>query len=138
MENRFKNWQYPKIEEGKFTKYNWLVQNKSGLKLGKYTDIGALSYINAKNGVIIEDNVQIGGGCKIYSQDTIGEKKGKVILKNNCKIGANSVILPNVTMGENSIVAAGSIVKYGTIISPNEVWAGSPAKKIKDLTRDNS
>lgn len=133
MEDRFKNWQYPEIEEGKFTKYNWLVQNKDGLKLGKYTDIGALSYINAKNGVVIEDNVQIGGGCKIYSQDTIGDKQGKVVLKNNCKIGANSVILPNVIVGENSIIAAGSVVKYGTVIPKNEIWAGSPAKKIRKI-----
>jgi len=133
MENRFKNWQYPEIEDGKLNKYNWIVQNKKGFKLGRYTDIGALSYINAKNKVIIEDNVQIGGGCKIYSQDTIGNKEGRVILKNNCKVGANSVILPNTAVGENSIVAAGSVVKFGTIIPPNEIWGGSPAKKIKNI-----
>ena len=133
MEDRFKNWQYPEIEEGKFTKYNWIVQNKEGLKLGKYTDIGALCYINAKNEVLIEEGVQIGGGCKIYSQDTIGSKEGKIILKKNSKIGANSVLLPNVTVGENSIIAAGSVVKFGTIIPANEIWAGSPARKIRDI-----
>lgn len=133
MKNRFKNWEYPKIEEGKLTKYNWLVQHKENLKLGKKTDIGAFCYINAKEGVIIEDDVQIGAGAKIYSIDTIGNKKGKVILKKNCKIGANSVILPNTIVGENSIIGACSVLKYGTNVPANEIWAGAPAKKLREL-----
>jgi len=128
--DRFKNWKKPKIEEGKLTKYNWLVQHKNNLKLGYKTDVGALTYINAKYGVIIESFVQIGAGVKIYSVDTISNKKGKVILKKNCKIGANSVILPNTEIGENSLLGACSVLKYGTNIPPNEIWAGTPAKKI--------
>jgi len=54
MKNRFDHWEYPEIEEGKLTKYNWMVQNKQGLKLGYKTDIGAFTYINAKKGVDIE------------------------------------------------------------------------------------
>jgi len=133
MENRFKNWEYPEIEEGKLTKYNWMVQNKQGLELGKYTDIGAFSYINAKNKVVIEDNVQIGAGVKIYSVDTIGNKKGRIILKKNCKIGANSVILPNTIVGENSIIGACSVIRYGANIPANEIWVGVPAKKLREL-----
>lgn len=133
MGERFKNWKPPKIEEGKLTKYNWLVQNKKNLKLGYKTDIGAFTYINAKEGVIIEDYVQIGGGVKIYSLDTISNKKGKVILKKNCKIGANSVILPNTIVGENSVVGACSVVKHGTNIPANEIWAGVPAEKIGEI-----
>ncbi len=81
MEKRFRNWEYPRIEEGKLTKYNWLVQHKENLKLGYKTDIGAFTYINAKNGVIIEDYVQIGSHCSIYSVSTIDNKEGTVILK---------------------------------------------------------
>lgn len=130
MKKRFKNWKKPAIKEGKLTKYNWLVKNKKNLKLGNKTDIGAFTYINAHSGIIIEDYVQIGGGSKIYSIDTISNKKGKIILKKNCKIGANSVVLPNIIVGENSIVGACSVVKYGTNIPKNEIWAGTPAKKI--------
>ena len=75
---RFKNWKYPEIEEGKLTKYNWLVQHKDKLKLGYKTDIGAFTYINAKNGVIIEDYVQIGSHCSIYSVSTIDNKEAKL------------------------------------------------------------
>lgn len=133
MAERFKKWKYPKIEEGKLTKWNWLVQNKKNLKLGYKTDIGAFTYINAKNGVIIEDYAQIGGGVKIYSVDTISDKEGKVILEKNCKIGANSVILPNTVVGENSIVGAFSVLKYGTNIPSNEIWVGIPAKKTGEI-----
>jgi len=130
MKKRFKNWKKPKIQEGKLTKWNWMVQHKKNLKLGKNVDIGAFTYINAKNGVVIEDYVQIGGGVKIYSLDTISNTEGKVILKKNSKIGANSVILPNTVIGENSVIGACSVIRYGTNIPANEIWAGAPAKKI--------
>lgn len=133
MEERFKNWKHPKIIDGKPTRYSWIVQNKEGLKLGRYTDIGAFAYINAKAGVAIENNVQIGGGVKIYSINTIDKTRGRVILKKNCKIGANSVILPDVVVGENSIVGALSLVKSRTRILANEVWVGRPAKKIGEI-----
>ena len=133
MENRFKNWKYPKIEEGKLTKYNWFVQNKKGLKLGNKTDIGAFTYINAKNGVIIEDNVQIGSHCSIYSVSTIDGKKGQVTLKKNCKIGAQSVIMPGITIGENSIIGAFSFVNKD--IPANVVAFGIPVKVIKKIKK---
>ena len=126
MDNRFENWEFPEIKEGELTKYNWMVYHKDNLELGKKTDIGAFSFINAKHGVVIEDEVQIGGGVKIYSESTIDNKQGKVILKKNCKIGANSVILPGVTIGENSIIGAFSLVNQD--IPANAVAYGIPAK----------
>jgi len=129
-ENRFKDWKYPDIEEGKLTRYNWLVQHKDKLKLGYKTDIGAFTYINAKNGVIIEDYVQIGSHCSIYSVSTIDNKEGEVILKKNCKIGSHSVIMPGVTVGENSIIGAFSFVNRD--IPDNTVAVGVPAKVIKE------
>ena len=131
MKERFKEWQYPKIEEGKLTKYNWMVQNKDGLKLGYKTDIGAFTYINAKNGVIIEDFVQIGSHCSLYSISTIDNKEGKIILKKNCKIGSHSVIMPGVTIGENAIIGAFSFVNKD--IPNNVLVAGVPIKIIKKI-----
>jgi acetyltransferase-like isoleucine patch superfamily enzyme len=129
--NRFVNWQYPEIEEGKPTKYNWVVQNKEGLELGFATDIGAFSYINAKYGVVIEDEVQIGSHCSLYSLSTIDNKQGRVTLKKNCKIGSHSTILPNVTVGENSIIGAHSLVLCD--IPDNVVAFGVPAKVIRGI-----
>lgn len=130
MANRFADWQPPKIAEGKLTKWHWLVRHKKNLKLGKNTDIGAFTFINAKYGVVIEDEAQIGSHCSIYSVSTIDNKKGRVILKKNCKIGSHSVVMPDVTIGENSIVGAFSFVNKN--IPPNVVAFGVPVKIIKN------
>lgn len=131
---RFRNWQYPKIEEGKLTKYNWLVQHKDKLRLGHETDIGAFTYINAKKSVIIEDYVQIGAHCAIYSISTIDNKEGTVILKKNCKIGSHSVVMPGVTVGENSIIGAFSFVNKE--IPSNVIAAGIPVRIMKKIETD--
>ena len=131
MGDRFKNWQKPKIKHGKLTAWNWLVYYPDNLKLGKKIDIGAFSYINAKNGIIMEDDVQIGSHCSLYTISTIDNKEGKIILKKNCKIGSHSTIMPGVTIGENSIVGAHSLIKND--IPANVVAFGCPAKIIKKI-----
>ena len=133
MKNRFKNWQQPKIKEGKLTKWNWMVQHKKNLKLGEKTDIGAFTYINAEYGVVIEDGVQIGSHCSIYSISTIDGKRGKVVLKKNCKIGSHSIIMPGVTIGENSIIGAFSFVNKD--IPNNVVAVGISAKVMSKIKK---
>jgi len=128
-DNRFEKWEYPEIVEGKPTKYNWVVQSKQNFKLGYKTDIGAFTYINAKHGVIIEDFVQIGSHCSIHSLSTIDNKRGRVILRKNCRLGAHSVVLAGVTIGENAIIGACSLVNKD--IPDNVVAFGVPAKIIK-------
>lgn len=126
--NRFAKWQYPVIKEGKPTKYNWLVQNVENLQLGYKTDIGAFTYINAKYGVIIEDDVQIGSHCSIYSVSTIDNKQGKVHLKKNCRLGSHSIVMPGVTIGENAVVGAFSFVAHD--VPFGETWIGVPARPV--------
>ncbi len=109
-EDRFTDWKYPEIEDGKLTKYHWVVQHKDNLTLGYKTDIGAFTYNNAEYGVTIEDYVQIGCHCSIYSISTIDAKQGPVVLKKNCKIGSHSTIMPGVSIGENAVVGAHSFV----------------------------
>lgn len=128
---RFETWNAPEIKDGELTKYNWMVQHNEKLKLGYKTDIGAFTYINAKNEVLIEDYVQIGSHCSIYSTSTIDNKEGKVKLKKNCKIGSHSVIMPGVTIGENSIIGAFSFVNND--IPDNVIAFGIPAKIIKKI-----
>lgn len=136
MEDRFKNWRMPKIKEMKLTKYGWLVQHTKNLKLGHKTDIGAFTYINCQNGVEIEDYVQIGSHCSVYSFSSIGEKNAKVVLRKNCKIGSHSTIMPGVTVGENSVIGAHSFVNKDI---PGDVVAfGVPAKIIRSLNNENS
>ncbi len=135
QDSRFSFWEPPVIEDGKPTKYNWIVQHTKSLKLGYKTDIGAYTYINAKYGVIIEDLVQIGSHCSIYSVSTIDNKKGQVLLKNNCKIGSHTVIMPGVTIGENSVVGAFSFVTQS--IPDNVIAYGVPARVVKSIKENN-
>lgn len=121
-----KEWKKPIIKHGKLTKYNYVVQYPKNLKMGKNIDIGTFTYINCHFGVEINDNVQIGSHCSIYSHSTIDNKKGIVVLKKNCKIGTHSTLMPGITIGENSVVAAYSFVKNN--IPKNELWAGIPAR----------
>ena len=126
-----KTWRKPIIKHGKFTKYNYIVQYPKGLKLGRNFDIGAFTYINARYNITIGDLVQIGSHCSIYSHSTIDSKKGSIVLEKNCRIGTHSTVMPTVTVGENSIVAAYSFVNRD--IPKNEVWGGVPIKRIKKL-----
>ena len=119
-------WVKPIIKHGKMTKYNYIVQYPKNLKLGKNFDIGTFSYINCQYGVEICDNVQIGSHCSIYSNSTIDSKKGPIILEKNCRIGTHSTIMPNVTIGKNSIVGAYSFVNKD--IQKNQIWVGVPAR----------
>ena len=131
-EKRFDHWEYPQIEEGKPTRYNWVVQHKDRLELGFKTDIGAFTYINAQHGVVIEDFVQVGSHCSIYSVSTIDGRQGRVLLKKNCKIGSHCVIMPGVTVGENSTVGACSFVNHD--IPDHAVAFGIPAKVVQSRT----
>lgn len=129
---RFTDWKYPEIYDGVLTQYNWVVQHTEHFKLGFKTDIGAFTYINAIFGVTIGDLVQIGSHCSVYSISTIDNKKGAVNLKKNCRIGSHSVIMPGVTVGENSRVGAFSFVTSD--IPDNVVAYGIPARVIRSLS----
>jgi acetyltransferase-like isoleucine patch superfamily enzyme len=120
------NWRKPIIKHGIMTKYHYLVQYPENLKLGKNFDIGEFTYINSNYGVEIQDDVQIGSHCSIYSHSTIDDKQGSIILKKNCKIGSHSTIMPNVSIGENSIIGAYSFVTRN--VPKNQIWFGVPAK----------
>jgi len=132
MDDRFEEWKYPDIEEGKLTKYHWVVRHVDNFKLGYKTDIGAFTYINAKYTVIIEDYVQIGSHCSLYSVSTIDGKKGPIVLKKNCRVGSHTTIMPGITIGENSIIGAHSYVTRS--VPDNTIAFGVPARIKKQIT----
>ena len=135
MDRRFKDWKYPQFDQRGMTKWNWMCQYADNLQLSKNTDIGAFTYINAKHGVEIQENVQIGSHCSIYSYSTIDNKEGKVTIKKNARIGSHSLIMPGVTIGENATVGAFSFVNRD--IPDNAFALGVPAKVIKYRGRES-
>lgn len=83
------------------------------------------------DGSKIEDDVFIGPNVTFTNDKYPRSKKypdsfQKIIIKKGASIGANSTILGGVTIGENSLIGAGSIVTKS--IPDNELWLGTPAK----------
>ncbi|MFC2010259.1 acyltransferase [Chloroflexota bacterium] len=126
MGRQFKDWKWPEFDEKGMTRWNWMCQYHENFKLGKNTDIGAFTYINAKYGVEIQENVQIGSHCSLYSWSTIDNKKGKVIVQKDAKVGSHSVIMPGVTIGKNAVVGAFSYVTKD--VPDNVLVFGIPAE----------
>lgn len=124
-------WKVPIIEHGKPTKWNWVVLYPEGLKLGERVDIGAFSLIHAKHYVTICNYVKIGAGVKIYSESSIDDTIGTVWIQPCAKIGANSVIMPNVYIGDNVVIGALSFVPYGSILGDHGVYVGCPVRRVK-------
>jgi len=109
--DRFKNWKKPVFDADGWTKYGWRCQNYTGLKLGDKVDIGCFTYINAKYGIEIGDNVQIGSHCAIYSDNTENNTHGPVVIEDNVLIGSYTLILPNTIIKKNSKIRARSVIK---------------------------
>jgi acetyltransferase-like isoleucine patch superfamily enzyme len=132
-QKRFKKWKQPTFNKNETTKWNWMCQHHKNLQLGDCVDIGAFTYINAKKGVLLQDFVQIGSHCSLYSISTIDNKEGKITIKRNTRIGTHSVIMPGVTIGKNTIIGAFSFVN--TDIPDNVIAHGIPAKIKRKLTK---
>lgn len=106
------------------------------IHLGKRVFINhACSFLDL-GGIIIENDVMIGPRVNITSENHPVEVKsrktlvpGKVLIKENAWIGAGATILPGVTVGENSVVAAGAVVNKD--VPPNTVVGGVPAKILR-------
>ena len=102
---------------------------------------GDVNYIKIGNNVNIQDNAVI-HATYLKSPTTIGNSvtiaHGAVVhgctIHDNVLIGINSVILDDVIIHSDSIIAAGAVVTKGTIVESGAVYAGSPAKKIKDMS----
>jgi len=102
-------------------------------------------YIQARNGIIVGSNVIIASGVKIISSNhdiedfNMYTKNKPIIIGNNCWIGVNAVILPEVTLADHTIVAAGAVVTK-SFMEPNWIIGGVPARKLKkinDYTGEN-
>jgi acetyltransferase-like isoleucine patch superfamily enzyme len=132
MKKSKEEWVAPIFDDMGMTQWGWRVTCRDNFKLGKNVEIGSFTMIDARNGVTVEDDVKIGFGCIIMSHSSIDNKSGQVILKKNCKIGANSVVMPDVEVGEGSIIGGNSFVNRN--IPQYEVWFGSPARFHRKVT----
>ena len=129
-------------------KTNIIISSNASLIIGNNVGISNSTIICRKS-IVIESDVLIGGSCKIYDTDfhsltyskrifsinnnikDVDAKTAPVVIKKGAWIGGHAIVLKGVTIGENSIVGAGSVVTKN--IPDNEVWAGNPARFIRKL-----
>lgn len=87
------------------------------------------------DGIILEDKVQIGPNVTFTNDKYPRAKQSfqlqRTLVKRNASIGAGTVILGGITIGENALIGAGSLVTKD--VPANELWLGSPAKFIRKL-----
>lgn len=80
-----------------------------------------------KTATLIGNNVSIGhsaivNGCTV---------------EDNVLIGMGAIVMDNAVIGANSMIAAGAVVLENTIVEPGSIWAGVPAKKVKQMTPEH-
>ncbi len=100
-----------------------------------YIKIG--NKVNIQDGVVIhctykKSPVNIGNNVSIAHNATVHG----CTIKDNVLIGMNAVILDDAVVESNTIIAAGSVVTKGTIVESGSIYAGIPAKKIKDISAE--
>lgn len=108
------------------------LTDKAMLSIGEGCGMSGVSIIAHKK-IIIGNNTMIGTNTKIADNDDHGDILGTgdepVIIGNNVFVGMNCLIMKGVTIGDNAIVGAGSIVTHD--IPANMIAAGIPCKVIK-------
>jgi carbonic anhydrase/acetyltransferase-like protein (isoleucine patch superfamily) len=72
------------------------------------------------------NNVSVGHNAIVHGCD----------VKDNVLIGMGAIIMDNCVIGSNTIIAAGSVLKEGTIVPSGCIYAGVPAKKVKDISEE--
>jgi acetyltransferase-like isoleucine patch superfamily enzyme len=116
-----------------------------GFNVGKNVYIGSglvltMSNSNSKCDLVIGDRVAIAPRVTLILasdanwsrlNEIIPPIQGKIVLKDDCWLGAGVIILPNITIGEMSVVGAGSVVSKD--VPPFTMVAGTPAMEIKKI-----
>ncbi len=79
-----------------------------------------------KSATVIGDNVSVGHNAIVHG----------CTVEDNVLIGMGAIVMDRAHIGTNSIIAAGAVVLEDTIVSPGSIFAGVPAKKVKDISQD--
>ena len=79
-----------------------------------------------KTKAIVGNNVSIGHNAIVHG----------CVIEDNVLVGMGAIIMDNAHIGSNSIIAAGAVVLENTAVEPGSIYAGVPAKKVKDISQE--
>lgn len=99
----------------------------NAIRIGEKVNIQDNAVIHCtyeKNATMIGNNVSIGHSAIVHG----------CTIEDNVLIGMGAIVMDRVVVGSYSIIAAGAVVLEGTVIPPGSVYAGVPAKKVKDVS----
>ena len=111
---------------------NVLIENK--VKVGN--NVTVKSGVQLWDGITVKDNVFIGPNAT-FTNDIFPRSKNKdwklseTVIETGASIGANATILCGITIGENSMIGAGSVVTKD--VPANELWVGNPARFLRKI-----
>ncbi len=112
--------------------YPWYLRKVYKMNIGKDVQISWKAHLDKSvnpRGIHIGDGTHIVNGAMILAHDACRRLKTDTYIGRDCLIGARSIILPGVSIGDSSIVAAGAVVTKD--VPSNSLVAGNPAKLVK-------
>lgn len=108
-----------------------LFHRLMGMKLGKRVQINT-AVIGDSNLIEIGDDTVIGGDVTLigHSAERGNLVASRVTIGSNVTIGLMAIVMPGVTIGDRAMIAASAFLPKGTVVGPDEIWGGVPARKI--------
>jgi len=101
----------------------------NSIRLGNKVNVqdGAVIHCTfEKTKTLVGNNVSIGHNAIVHG----------CVIEDNVLIGMGAIVMDNAHIGSNSIIAAGAVVLENTVVAPGSIYAGVPAKKVKDISMD--
>lgn len=129
------------VNIGRNSSFHWRTRFYKPWKLsvGKNSIIGNDAMLDARNGITIGNNVSLSMGVWIWTMEHdpqdpyYGAKGGGVVIEDYVWVSCRTIILPGITLGKGSVVAAGAVVTKD--VPPYAIVGGNPAKIIGQRTK---
>ena len=128
------------IGEGSSVHWRAAFYAPSGVRIGAHSIIGNDVFLDGRRGIVIGDNVNVGGHVQVFTLEHdpqhrgFGVTGGPVVIGDRAYVATRSMILPGVTVGEGAVVAAGAVVTKD--VPPFTIVGGVPARRIGERRTD--
>ncbi len=93
--------------------------------------------VNIQDGAVLHCTYQ---KTKVYLGNNVSVGHNAIVhgctIHDNVLVGMGAIVMDNCEIGSNTIIAAGAVVTEGTVVPPGCIFAGVPAKKVKDISQE--